>query len=190
VCPIAVHDARHTCATLLVDLDVYTCVIMRILRHADQASRWRSTQTRAGPPRARHSGDLASPCTRWSSMSRKRTMSGVVVAVLLCCTPSQPAGSTASNLALTSENSGANGTRTRNPLLAKQVRYQLRHGPSAVNPLMGGPATEDENPHQASAPACVHRVCSQAGGTVHSLLSDGTDYLARHVARDRTRGLA
>ena len=25
---------------------------------------------------------------------------------------------------------GANGTRTRNPLLAKQVRYQLRHGPS------------------------------------------------------------
>ena len=24
---------------------------------------------------------------------------------------------------------GANGTRTRNPLLAKQVRYQLRHGP-------------------------------------------------------------
>src|SRR5690606_31475853 len=25
--------------------------------------------------------------------------------------------------------SGASGTRTRNPLLAKQVRYQLRHGP-------------------------------------------------------------
>ena len=25
--------------------------------------------------------------------------------------------------------SGANGTRTRNPLLAKQVRYQLRHSP-------------------------------------------------------------
>jgi hypothetical protein len=137
VCPIAVHDARHTCATQLVDLDVYTCVIMRLLRHADQASRWRSTQTRARPPRARHSGGLASPCTRWSSMSRKRTMSGVVVAVLLCCTPSQPAGSTASNLALTSENSGANGTRTRNPLLAKQVRYQLRHGPVVAVALVG-----------------------------------------------------
>jgi Family of unknown function (DUF5318) len=28
---------------------------------------------------------------------------------------------------------GANGTRTRNPLLAKQVRYQLRHGPEWVS---------------------------------------------------------
>lgn len=30
-----VHDARRTCATLLVDLDVHPRVIMRILRHAD-----------------------------------------------------------------------------------------------------------------------------------------------------------
>ena len=28
--------------------------------------------------------------------------------------------------------SGAKGTRTPNPLLAKQVRYQLRHGPSSL----------------------------------------------------------
>ena len=28
---------------------------------------------------------------------------------------------------------GAKGTRTPNPLLAKQVRYQLRHGPSNTN---------------------------------------------------------
>jgi integrase len=35
--PITVHDAWHTCATLLVDLDVHPRVIMRILRHADQA---------------------------------------------------------------------------------------------------------------------------------------------------------
>jgi integrase len=34
---LTVHDARHTCATLLVDLDVHPRVIMRILRHADQA---------------------------------------------------------------------------------------------------------------------------------------------------------
>jgi integrase len=34
---LTVHDARHTCATLLVDLDVHPPVIMRILRHADQA---------------------------------------------------------------------------------------------------------------------------------------------------------
>ena len=31
------HDARRTCATLLVDLDVHPRVIMRVLRHADQA---------------------------------------------------------------------------------------------------------------------------------------------------------
>jgi len=33
--PIRVHDARKTCATLLVDLDVHPRIIMRILRHAD-----------------------------------------------------------------------------------------------------------------------------------------------------------
>jgi integrase len=32
---IAVHDARRTCATLLVDLDVHPRVAMAILRHAD-----------------------------------------------------------------------------------------------------------------------------------------------------------
>ena len=31
---LAVHDARRTCATLLVDLDVHPRVIMQILRHA------------------------------------------------------------------------------------------------------------------------------------------------------------
>lgn len=34
---LTVHDARRTCATLLVDLDVHPRVIMRIPRHADQA---------------------------------------------------------------------------------------------------------------------------------------------------------
>lgn len=34
---LRVHDARKTCATLLVDLDVHPRVIMRILRHADVA---------------------------------------------------------------------------------------------------------------------------------------------------------
>lgn len=32
---LTVHDARRTCATLLVDLDVHPRVIMRVLRHAD-----------------------------------------------------------------------------------------------------------------------------------------------------------
>jgi integrase len=34
---LTVHDARRTCATLLVDLDVHPRVIMRVLRHADFA---------------------------------------------------------------------------------------------------------------------------------------------------------
>jgi integrase len=34
---LRVHDARKTCATLLVDLDVHPRVIMRVLRHADVA---------------------------------------------------------------------------------------------------------------------------------------------------------
>jgi hypothetical protein len=33
--------------------------------------------------------------------------------------------------------SGAKGTRTPNPLLAKQVRYQLRHGPVSLFALVG-----------------------------------------------------
>ena len=32
---MTVHDARRTCATLLVDLEVHPRVIMRVLRHAD-----------------------------------------------------------------------------------------------------------------------------------------------------------
>jgi integrase len=31
---ITVHDARRTCATLLVDLDVHPRIVMEILRHA------------------------------------------------------------------------------------------------------------------------------------------------------------
>jgi integrase len=34
---LTVHDARRTCATVLVDLEVHPRVIMRILRHADLA---------------------------------------------------------------------------------------------------------------------------------------------------------
>jgi integrase len=32
---ITVHDARRTCATLLVDLDLHPRVIMQVLRHAE-----------------------------------------------------------------------------------------------------------------------------------------------------------
>jgi len=32
--PHTIHDARRTCATLLVDLDVHPRIVMQILRHA------------------------------------------------------------------------------------------------------------------------------------------------------------
>jgi integrase len=35
--PITVHDARRTCASLLVDLDVHPRVVMQVLRHAQFA---------------------------------------------------------------------------------------------------------------------------------------------------------
>jgi hypothetical protein len=55
---------------------------------------------------------------------------------------------------------GAKGTRTPNPLLAKQVRYQLRHGP-VVTVGSSRRASCDRvcRPHQVSAPPCVCTVC-------------------------------
>jgi integrase len=41
---ITVHDARRTCASLLVDLDVHPRIAMQILRHATSRSRWRFTR--------------------------------------------------------------------------------------------------------------------------------------------------
>ena len=39
---------------------------------------------------------------------------------------------------MASTRGGAKGTRTPNPLLAKQVRYQLRHGPGLAEVLESG----------------------------------------------------
>ena len=55
--------------------------------------------------------------------------------------------------------SGAKGTRTPNPLLAKQVRYQLRHGPRS-------------------------RCTISMDGTAESLLRNGTYQMARDIRRD------
>ena len=49
---LTVRDARHICATLLVDLDVHPRVIMRILRHAPGG---RMDQRRLETPRKRSS---------------------------------------------------------------------------------------------------------------------------------------
>jgi hypothetical protein len=51
-------------------------------------------------------------------------------------------------------------------------------------PLVGGPhATEDEARIKHYLLKCVHRVCNQLRGTVHGLLSDGTDQVARFSSR-------
>jgi len=50
-----------------------------------------------------------------------------VTAALCCCTSTEEALSREGKGPLNC--GGAKGTRTPNPLLAKQVRYQLRHGP-------------------------------------------------------------
>ena len=53
-------------------------------------------------------------------------------AAVRCCKCSDSDLQGVPKVGLTRGNSGAKGTRTPNPLLAKQVRYQLRHGPSVA----------------------------------------------------------
>ena len=57
------------------------------------------------------------------------------------------------------DDSGAKGTRTPNPLLAKQVRYQLRHGPRS-------------------------RCTISMDGTAESLLRNGTYQMARDIRHE------
>jgi hypothetical protein len=59
---------------------------------------------------------------------------------------------------------GAKGTRTPNPLLAKQVRYQLRHGPVII--ICPGRKAFGFRPrvvHPALAPSGVCTVCVRSG---------------------------
>ncbi len=58
---LTIHDARHTCAKLLVDLDVQPHMIMRILRHADQAVTMEicaNASSAATPEALRRLGDI------------------------------------------------------------------------------------------------------------------------------------
>ena len=75
------------------------------------------------------------PITRWSDKCYPSTQYGLSSAADLLklsnLTYKKPA---TMRLRVTR---GANGTRTRNPLLAKQVRYQLRHSPVGVLVLHG-----------------------------------------------------
>jgi integrase len=90
--PITVHDARHTCA-LLVDLDVHPRVIMRILRHADQAVTMEIYANASSAATRERSGDLESPCIE-------------LAAVLCCCTCSSKASTQNLNMCLTRHSAG------------------------------------------------------------------------------------
>lgn len=71
---------------------------------------------------------------------------------------------------------GASGTRTRNPLLAKQVRYHLRHGPVwSCRPWWSGERVGDLGPQIAlvtllrQTPPYEHGRCHRAGQEEQSL---------------------
>ena len=60
---LTVHDARHTCATLLVDLDASARDQCESCGMPTRRSRWRSTPTRARPLHVMRCGDLETSCT-------------------------------------------------------------------------------------------------------------------------------
>ena len=59
---LTIHDARHTCAKLLVDLDVQPHMIMRILRHADQAVTMEICANASSAATPQRCGDLERSC--------------------------------------------------------------------------------------------------------------------------------
>ena len=87
---------------------------------------------------------------------------------------------------------GAKGTRTPNPLLAKQVRYLLRHGPSVTIALVGDTlAARGENPHQASIPQIYCAECAirlEAPSTAFCVMVP-TQWRG-DIASERDRGVA
>jgi hypothetical protein len=123
----------------------------------------------------------AAPRLLGSGLNEQKKLAGGLDCCTFCCTDQKVHPPSRGKPGLT--RGGANGTRTRNPLLAKQVRYQLRHGPSAVLSRCRITLPLRTKPASGVRPLmCVYRECTQAGGTVHSLLSDGTEWAAIHIA--------
>jgi hypothetical protein len=88
--------------------------------------------------------------------------------------------------------SGAKGTRTPNPLLAKQVRYLLRHGPSVtICPCGRHSRRPGRNPHQASIPQIYCTACAirlEAPSTAFCVMVP-TQWRG-DIASERDRGVA
>ena len=79
---MTVHDARRTCATLLVDVDVHPRVIMRIRRQADVS------MTLEIYANARADGDARSAAQAGGAPSMRGSILVfvAVLAVSCCCT--------------------------------------------------------------------------------------------------------
>jgi hypothetical protein len=88
---------------------------------------------------------------------------------------------------LTREIGGAKGTRTPNPLLAKQVRYLLRHGPVVVIcPSRRAFGPRPRVVHPALTPSCVCTVGAiRLAAPFHSVRGNRPDQVTIHVGRDR-----
>jgi Phage integrase family len=122
---IRLHDARHTCGTLMHLRGVPTAVISKWLGHATASftmatyvpSRTMLWQKR-GPCTPRRSGPLRAVCETnvkiWPIQGAKRATAQL------------------ENTAVTRRNKGADGeTRTPNLLFTRQLRYLLRHASDA-----------------------------------------------------------
>ena len=89
----------------------------------------------------------------------------------------------------TSQRAGE-GTRTPNLLFTRQLRYRLRHASKTAISLFGISLLLRTKPASGvHRLMCVHCVSNQVRGTVHGLLSDGTDQGTVHISGDRDRGV-
>jgi Phage integrase family len=119
---LTVHDARHTCATLLVDLDVHPCVIMRILRHADQAVTMEIY------------ANASSAATR-DALRRLGDILHRLAAVLCCCTCSSTALVQNPNMHLTRHSAvGVTGFEPATSSSRTKRATKLRHTPCRTEP--------------------------------------------------------
>ena len=99
-----------------------------------------------------------------SGTSKSTPMARALDCCTFCCSDPKVQPPSRGKRAVT--RGGANGTRTRNPLLAKQVRYQLRHGPvsRAPSPRAARP-THDGTPVHRYEPISEPPQSYSASGT-------------------------
>lgn len=113
------HDGRHTAATLLLSQGVHPRVVMELLGH----SQMRTTM------------DIYSHVMSALAREAADRMGAVLLSPLATNgnqTGNQPKLVDQANGSRPYEMGGAEGTRTPDPLVANEVRYQLRHSPNCA----------------------------------------------------------